>query len=270
MAGVFINYRAVDNPLGAAGIHEALATRFGKERVFRDCVSMEPGEHYPERIRTALDEADVLVSVIGPRWLTLTDDAGRRLIDRDRDWVRRELARAHERNIPIVPVLLVDTPDRATHPAAEDLPPDLTWLAHLQAFEFSQLRFGADLNRLADRLTRLAPSLNGNGHRHNGLSPTALAELVTAFEAVPCMLNENTRTLIVGQLRPAISGAIPHYPQRRAHLMSILNTCLNYDQGIDELVATVAGYDQPDSLPFQHFVTTLHRLLPGMTGFQQQ
>lgn len=265
MAGVFINYRVVDNPLGAAGIHDALATRFGAERVFRDCVSMQPGDHYPERIRRALAEAEVLVSIIGPRWLTLTDDAGDRLIDRDQDWVRRELAWAHEKNTPVVPVLLVDTPDRAPQPVADDLPAELRWLAYLQAFEFSQRRFGADLDRLADRLTALAPSLRTNGRPRGALSPTALAEVVSAFEAVPCMLNENTRSLIVGQLRPTISGAIPHYPQRRAHLMSILNTCLNYEQGVDELVDTIAGYEQADSLPFQHLLATLHRLLPDTT-----
>lgn len=267
MAGVFINYRVVDNPLGAAGIHEALASRFGKERVFRDCVSLAAGDHYPETIRTALAEADVLVSIIGPRWLTLTDGAGHRLIDRDHDWVRRELAWAHEKRTPVVPVLLVDTPDRAHPPMAHDLPQDLRWLANLQAFEFSQLRFGADLDRLADRLTALAPTLRRGGRDPGSLPPPMLAEVVTALEAVPCMMNENTRTLLVGQLRPTISGAIPHYPQRRAHVMSILNTCLNYERGIAELVATIAGFEQADSLPFQHLLATLRRLLPG-TAFE--
>src|ERR1044071_5872454 len=99
MGGVFINYRVVDNPLGAAGIHEGLATRFGKTNVFRDCVSLEEGEEYPAAIRAALAESDVLVSIIGPQWLTLRAPDGTRLLDRDNDWVRRELAMAHEQGI---------------------------------------------------------------------------------------------------------------------------------------------------------------------------
>jgi hypothetical protein len=44
MGVVFVNYRAKDNPLGAAGIHDTLARRFGGDRVFRDSVSMAAGE----------------------------------------------------------------------------------------------------------------------------------------------------------------------------------------------------------------------------------
>lgn len=88
---MFINYRAVDNPLGAAGIHDALSARFGANKVFRDSVSLEAGAQYPAAVREALDSSDVLVAIIGPQWLTLRDATGTRLIDREHDWVRREL-----------------------------------------------------------------------------------------------------------------------------------------------------------------------------------
>lgn len=270
MGGVFINYRAVDNPLGAAGIHEALSARFGKEKIFRDCVSLEAGTQYPAAIRAALAEADVLVSIIGPQWLTLRDPNGTRLIDRDHDWVRRELAWARDRHIEVVPVLLRDTPDHAIQPAADDLPPDIRWLAHIQAFQFSQLTFGSDLDRLATRLTALAPTLARNGHRpqpppQRSLPTTPPAELVTALEAVPCMLNEDTRALLVSQLRPAISGAIRHYGQRRAHVMSILQTCMNYEDGIADLITAIGNMEQADSLPFRRLLDTLDRVLPETT-----
>jgi hypothetical protein len=169
MGGVFINYRVVDNPLGAAGIHDARATRFGATKVFRDCVSMEAGVHYPAAIREALVSSDVLVSIIGPKWLTLVDrNTGTRLIDREEDWVRRELVWAHDRDIPIVPVLLTNTPTDATQPAAEELPPDLRWFAYLQAFRFSQRTFGSDVIRLSARLTTLAPTLRTNSSSYRG------------------------------------------------------------------------------------------------------
>lgn len=38
MGVVFVNYRAKDNPLGAAGIHDLLARRFGGDRVPRQRV----------------------------------------------------------------------------------------------------------------------------------------------------------------------------------------------------------------------------------------
>jgi TIR domain len=86
MGVVFVNYRAKDNPLGAAGIHDVLVRRFGGDRVFRDSVSMAAGEHYPTKLREALEQADVLVAVIGPRWNELADEQGQLLIQRDRDW----------------------------------------------------------------------------------------------------------------------------------------------------------------------------------------
>lgn len=260
MSGVFINYRVVDNPLGAAGIHDALATRFGAAKVFRDCVSMEAGVHYPAAIREVLVSSDVLVSIIGPKWLALVDRrTGTRLIDREQDWVRRELVWAHDRNIPIVPVLLTNTPTDAAQPMADELPPDLRWFAYLQAFRFSQRTFGADVLRLSTRLTTLAPTLgrNGTSHRDNQqLSHAALTEIVDALEVVPCILNEATRSQLVNLLSPTISGAIPHYSQRRAHVMGILTTCLNYEHGLDELLSLTAGFEG-NSRPYRHLIDVL-------------
>jgi hypothetical protein len=269
MGGVFINYRTVDNPIGAAGIHDALANRFGKDKVFRDCASLEAGAQYPAAIRDALNRSDVLVSIIGPQWLTLTDDmTGERLIDREHDWVRRELVWAHERDIRVIPVLLVDTPAHAVHPKASELPPDIRWFAYVQAFEFSHRRFGTDLERLAARLTVLAPTLTGNGQSGDSfdsrqVSPDEFNELVTVLEEIPCIANDYTRALLVSRLRPTISGAIPHYSQRRAHVIGILTTCLNYRDGMTNLVASIASIEQSDSIPYLRLLDTLDRLQNG-------
>ncbi len=268
MTGVFINYRAVDNPLGAAGIHEALASRFGSANVFRDCVSLEAGISYPAAIRDALARSEVLLSIIGPRWLTLTDDVtGERLIDREHDWVRRELLWAREWSIHVVPLLLIDTPAGGVLPKPEELPPALRWFAYLQAFQFSQRTFGADLDRLATRLRRLAPGLatKGNGHLESSagqLSSAASDELVTALEMIPCIQNDDMRSLLVRQLRPAISGAIPHYLQRRPHVMAMLTTCLNYRHGLTELVEAIGRFEQADSIPYQRLLEIIARRFP--------
>lgn len=265
MGGVFINYRVVDNPLGAAGIHNALATRFGSGKVFRDCVSLEAGSHYPAAIREALAGSDVLVSIIGPMWLTLTDGGtGARLIDREHDWVRRELVWAHDSDIPVVPVLLTNTPTDATQPTVDDLPSDLRWFAYLQPLRFSQHSFDTDVVRLAARLTTLVPTLGSNGSSRWGgreLQHTALMEIVDALEVVPCLLDERTRSQLTSFLSPNISGVIPHYSQRRPQLMSILTTCLNYEYGIAELVSVLASFEV-DSRPFQHLLDVLRRHLP--------
>jgi hypothetical protein len=271
MSGVFINYRVVDQPLGAAGIHEALVSRFGADNVFRDCVSMNAGTFYPTAIRTALANADVVVSVIGPRWLALRDEAtGERLIDRDHDWVRRELAMAMERGIHVIPVLLKDTPEDARLPSPSELPANIRPLALLQSLPISQRRFGEDLDRLAGAVVQLIPSLGrsaaGNGHASTAVPPleqNAFFEVVDAIEAVPCMVNAQSRALIVDRLRPAIAGAIQYHPQRRAHVVCILQTCMNYDGGVHELLALIRDMEQDGSRALQHLLAIVDRLLPG-------
>ncbi|HEX9335794.1 MAG TPA: TIR domain-containing protein, partial [Pseudonocardiaceae bacterium] len=157
MGGVFINYRTIDDPLGAASIHERLVFRFGRANVFRDCESLPPGAHYPSTIRQALANAAVLVAVIGPRWLTLTDETAVRLIDREHDWVRGELELAFTSGIPVLPVLLKDTPANATMPMFDELPEKIRPLAAIQAFEISQRRWADDLERLIAAIARIGP-----------------------------------------------------------------------------------------------------------------
>jgi hypothetical protein len=56
--------------------------------------------------------------VIGPQWLRVTDDYGRRRIDRDDDWLRSEISHALQKRERILPVIL--SPNDMPH--AEALP----------------------------------------------------------------------------------------------------------------------------------------------------
>jgi tetratricopeptide (TPR) repeat protein len=150
---VFCNYRTLDARYGAAASYELLGARFGHTRVFRDCVSMLPGELYPDAIRSALEQTRVLLVLVGPRWFAEVD--GVRLVDNERDWVRREIRRAFERGIPVVPVLL----DGVAPPGADDLPEDIRKLALCQAVPVDHRTLGRDIAALADRITDLVPEL---------------------------------------------------------------------------------------------------------------
>lgn len=255
MPSIFISYRVLDQPLGAATICESLAGEFGPDQVFRDCVSMSPGTDYPTAIRDALASADVLLAVIGPLWLKITDDTGARLIDREADWVRRELATTFQRGIPVLPVLLKDTPDNATLPAQADLPDDIKPLAFRQTVAVSHRNLKRDLARLAEAVASLLPSLTPRR--------AAFFELVDAMEQVDCLARTDTRNLVVERLPSSISGAIQYHGQRRAHLISILGTCLNYANGLNELLTLITELDGVESLPLRRLRTMATRLYPG-------
>src|SRR5262249_57836305 len=94
VGGVFINYRGrgqrhhrgVDRP-GTGG-------PVGSDRVFLDCRSIPAGTDFAEELLGRLRACSVLLVVIGPRSLSLTDAARRRRIDDSQDWIRRGICEA--------------------------------------------------------------------------------------------------------------------------------------------------------------------------------
>jgi hypothetical protein len=152
---IFINYRKADMAFGAAATYELLAEWFGKDRIFLDNQSQQPGAAYPQSLRLGLESMRVLLVLIGSGWLDEEPTgSGRLLIERDGDWVRREIRRALERSVPIVPVLL----DGAALPGPAELPADIRRLAHYQVAEVRHRHLGADVRRLAERVAELLGS----------------------------------------------------------------------------------------------------------------
>ena len=88
-------------------------------------------------IEEAVAACDVLLAVIGERWLTATDEEGRRRLDNPEDFVRIEIATALKRGIRVIPVLV----DGASMPRSGDLPNDLQSLVRRQALEVSTYSF---------------------------------------------------------------------------------------------------------------------------------
>ncbi|MGH3938623.1 MAG: tetratricopeptide repeat protein [Pseudonocardiaceae bacterium] len=153
---IFVNYRTVDARFGAAAAHHFLVGRFGAARVFLDHVSMTPGAVYPAELRAGLEQASVLVVLIGPDWLAREPDSEtRRLVDREGDWVRREIRRALERDIAIIPVLL----DGTRLPTPGSLPADISGLLMRQTVEIRHRSLGPDLKRLAESIVERVPEL---------------------------------------------------------------------------------------------------------------
>jgi hypothetical protein len=75
--------------------------------VFQDVDSIRPGDDFAAEIEAAVGACSVLLAVIGPRWLTVEGDSGRRLDD-PQDWVRLEIEAAIQRRVRIIPVLIDD------------------------------------------------------------------------------------------------------------------------------------------------------------------
>lgn len=154
MAGIFISYRRDDKRYAAGRLADELAGEFGPENLFRDIESIVPGQDFEVALNTALASCAVMLVVIGPHWLDITDAQGRRRLDQPGDWVRAEVAHALQRDIPVIPVLLEGTP----LPTAEQLPADLQALPRRQKRQLSDVNWRSDVDALVTKLL-LMPGL---------------------------------------------------------------------------------------------------------------
>jgi hypothetical protein len=149
---IFISYRREETAYAAGWLFDRLADEFGGEQLFKDVDSIELGDDFVEVITAAVGSCDVLLALIGDRWLTILDEDGGRRLDNPDDFVRLEIEAALAREVRVIPILV----DGARMPRADELPPSMAKLVRRQALELSPSRFKSDTSRL---LTVLANTL---------------------------------------------------------------------------------------------------------------
>jgi uncharacterized protein YecT (DUF1311 family) len=105
MAKIAISYRRSDSQDITGRIFDRLVQQYGKNTVFRDIDSIQPGIDFRTQIAEALASTDVLLVMVGPRWFGQAAGARNR-IESAADPVRIEVETALKRSIPIIPVLV--------------------------------------------------------------------------------------------------------------------------------------------------------------------
>lgn len=153
MGGIFISYRQSDSAGWANWLYGRLRQEFGDPNLFRDVNTTEPGLDYVEAVERTVAQCNVLIAVIGPKWLTVEDKDGKRRLDDPRDLVRLEIERALARNIRVIPLLTDDTP----MPTEDSLPYNLKPLAFRNAVVVSNENSETDIARLIGVLKREVP-----------------------------------------------------------------------------------------------------------------
>jgi hypothetical protein len=150
---IFICYRREDSAGHAGRLYDELARRFSPEQLFFDVNTILPGVDFAETIRSAVGRSAAVLIVIGPRWLSATDERGTRRLDDPADYVRVEIESALARDTLVVPVLVQD----ADMPRARDLPEAIRPLATRNAVQLRDAAWRADFEMLATSLERIAP-----------------------------------------------------------------------------------------------------------------
>lgn len=151
---VFISYRRQDTSHLAGRLYDHLANRFGDAQVFMDIDSIEPGMDFTVSIARAVGACDVLLALIGPQWLTATDEEGQRRLDDPQDVVRLEINNALARGIRVIPILV----DGVPMPRQQSLPDDLAPLVVRQAVPVRYGSFRSDTDHLVGTIEKTFPN----------------------------------------------------------------------------------------------------------------
>jgi TIR domain len=173
--GVFLSYRREDAGAYARLLQEQFSKSLPEAHVFMDLDSIEPGLDFAEVIGEALDSCAVFVALIGPQWVTLTDDKGRPRLYNPDDWVRLEVQTALDRGVRMIPVLV----DGAKPLREELLPAELHEFGRLNALELSYDRYQYDADRLVEVIQRVLAAAPGAESGHQS-PPGAAAEALAA------------------------------------------------------------------------------------------
>ncbi len=162
---VFISYRREDSAGQAGRLCDSLSSRLPTATIFMDVGAIELGVDFATAIADAIASCDVMLALIGKRWITAaTDDGSRRLDDPD-DYVAMEIAAALERDTRVIPVLL----EGAEMPRAVDLPARLQGLERRNALTLDTVSWSRDIEALISPLHKLLPEsprqATGASHR---------------------------------------------------------------------------------------------------------
>jgi len=211
---IFISYRRDDAAGYARAVNDALVRRFGADAVFIDVDDIHAGQPFSDVIQSSVGGSDVLLALIGKRWLGEREGAQPRIGD-DADFVRREVAAGLANpGMRVVPVLL----DGATMPEAAQLPPDLRALAGRNALELDNTRFAADIDRLLREVEEALGEEASAPATRRSFAIRWLAGIALAAAVVGAVVYELRSSLPPAQTGAASSGRVAVNGEWRAQV----------------------------------------------------
>ncbi|MBV8298865.1 MAG: toll/interleukin-1 receptor domain-containing protein [Candidatus Eremiobacteraeota bacterium] len=153
MRQIALSYRRADSAAMTGRIFDELSRHFGMDDVFMDIDAIPLGIDFRHYINDALQQAKIVVVIVGPRWLG-SRRAGQYRIMEETDPVRIEVETAMRLQIPVVPVLV----DGAQMPRPADLPETLRDFSYKNAAEIDS---GRDFHPHMSRLKKFLETVVG-------------------------------------------------------------------------------------------------------------
>jgi TIR domain-containing protein len=198
--GIFVSYRRQESSDLAGRLYDHLANRFGESQVFMDVDTIEPGVDFAEEIFHAVAACKVLLAIIGPNWLTATDERGGRRLDDADDIVRLEIEAALARGVRVIPILMAG----AVMPGGRDLPESLAGLARRSALLIRHESFRYDAGRLVAAIEPVLTPASGTA----------------AVSSAPDADDVRSAGNASGEVAQKGSGPVRNDPDRAAQLLT--------------------------------------------------
>jgi len=145
MPTVFLSYRRSDTQGEAGRLADVLQLKLGQKLVFRDVISISPGDQFDAVIEAQLATATIVLVIIGPAWV---EELKKRLTQESTDYHRVEVATGLRGGKRVIPVLVRG----AVLPTPAVLPEDLVALTKCQTITIRDEAWGADVDRLIDAI----------------------------------------------------------------------------------------------------------------------
>lgn len=151
MPRITISYRRGDSLDITGRIFDRLSAHFGRDAVFRDIDNIPVGVDFRRHLETVLDASDVVLAIVGPRWVGPRPNQSR--LANAADPVRVEIEIVLSKDKPLIPVLV----SRAVMPSPEELPESIQDFVYRHALQVdSGQDFDVHLGRLIRAIERLA------------------------------------------------------------------------------------------------------------------
>jgi uncharacterized RDD family membrane protein YckC len=145
---IVISYRRQDAPGAAGRLHDSLAAQFGRDNVFLDIDAIRPGVDWVEAIEKTISSSDVVLPLIGPYWLAVTDETGQPRLKDPNDVLRFEIESALKAGLRIIPIQVHGAP----MPKPDQLPESLVGLTRRQSIRVDDDDYHEDVKKVVRAL----------------------------------------------------------------------------------------------------------------------
>lgn len=174
---MFLSYRSAEDAYAAALLDLMLSESFGHDNVFRASRSISPGDDYPGTLMKSVESAKIMLVIIGRNWLEPKN--GRpHYVSRPDDWMRKEVARALELKIPVLPILLSGAPRLGD----AELPGDISRIKYIQYIRFDYRTIDDDYRNIRRAVSAYLGS--GSAAPREDANARALSDIVKIVESL--------------------------------------------------------------------------------------